>query len=164
MPSITPFDDGLYRGWALKSCELCRKAPNIDHISQISYYVYMPTQRHPKPASHSGNTRTRAVRAQGFYTATAAKNEFGSLLEQVIGGATIVITKHESPKAVLISMDEYEALKQAPRRELDTLRNEFDELLMSMQTGEARTGMHKAFSASPRELGKAAVRGVRKRD
>jgi len=46
-------------------------------------------------------------------SATEAKNEFGRILERVIQGAKVVITKHDSPKAVLISMDEFNALSNA---------------------------------------------------
>jgi antitoxin Phd len=96
-------------------------------------------------------------------SATEAKNEFGRILETAIQGGRVVITKHDSPKAVLISMDEFNALSNAHRAELETLSEEFDELLARMQTPAARTGMNAAFHATPKELGKAAVAAARKR-
>jgi len=96
-------------------------------------------------------------------SATAAKNEFGRILERVIQGAKVVITKHDSPKAVLISMDEFIALSNAHTAELETLSEEFDGLLARMQTPAARAGMNAAFHATPKELGKAAVAAARKR-
>ena len=44
------------------------------------------------------------------FTATEAKNEFGRLLEKAILGDVVVITRHDAPKAVLISIEEFNAL------------------------------------------------------
>lgn len=96
-------------------------------------------------------------------TATDAKNEFGRILEQAIQGQTVVITRHAAPKAVVISMDQFSALKHAPELKLDTLRGEFDEMLASMQGSQARARMHAAFHATPQQLGKAALAAARKR-
>jgi prevent-host-death family protein len=96
-------------------------------------------------------------------SATEAKNEFGRILERVIQGAKVVITKHDSPKAVLISIDEFNALSNAHTAELETLSEEFDGLLARMQTPAARAGMNAAYHATPKELGKAAVAAARKR-
>ncbi len=103
------------------------------------------------------------VGARASYTATEAKHEFGRVLEQAIHGATVVITKHDAPRAVLISMDQFKALQDAPQMKLDTLSEQFDALLDRMQTRQARRGMSVAFNASPKQLGKAAVVSARKR-
>ncbi|MFB3813985.1 MAG: type II toxin-antitoxin system Phd/YefM family antitoxin [Terriglobales bacterium] len=108
--------------------------------------------------------RCRVASGQGrSYTATQAKNEFGRVLDEALQGATIVITKHDTPKAVLISMDKFNALQQAPQMKLDTLSAEFDTLLSRMQTAKARAGMERAFHAPPDRLGKAAIAAARKR-
>lgn len=96
-------------------------------------------------------------------SATDAKNEFGRILEKVIQGGMVVITKHDVPKAVLISVDEFDAISRANRVKLDTLSGEFDALLARMQTPAARAGMKAAFGASPKQLGQAAVAAARKR-
>jgi len=96
-------------------------------------------------------------------TATNVKNEFGRVLEKAIQGGIVVITKHDEPKAVLISVHEFNALTNANRIKLDTLSGEFDALLARMQTPAARAGMKAAFNASPKQLGKAAVAATRKR-
>jgi antitoxin Phd len=96
-------------------------------------------------------------------SATDAKNEFGRILEKAIQGRTVLITKHDAPKAVLISVDEFNALTRAGRVDLDALSGEFDQLLAGMQTPASRAGMKAAFDASPRRLGQAAVRAARKR-
>ena len=96
-------------------------------------------------------------------SATDAKNEFGRILEKVIQGGRVVITKHDSPKAVLISMEEFNTLSNAHRAELEALSAEFDTLLARMQTPAARAGMKAAFRATPKELGRAAAAAARKR-
>jgi prevent-host-death family protein len=79
------------------------------------------------------------------YTATEAKNEFGRLLEQAIQGTTVLITKHDSPRAVLISIDHFQTLQEAPQAKLNTLTEQFDTLLERMQSAKARRGMAAAF-------------------
>ena len=101
--------------------------------------------------------------ATSTVTATDVKNEFGRVLESVIQGGRVVITKHDQPKAVLLSVREFNALNNAKRIKLDTLSGEFDALLARMQKPAARTGMKAAFDASPKQLGKAAVAAARKR-
>jgi antitoxin Phd len=95
--------------------------------------------------------------------ATQAKNKFGRLLEKAMQGGVVIITKHDAPKAVLISMDAYTALSNASESRINTLSAEFDSLLMRMQRPRARTAMQGAFHASPKQLGKAAVVAARKR-
>ncbi len=120
-----------------------------------------------KVAKRAGTGRTGRgsthLHGQALYTATEAKHEFGRVLEQAIHGTTVVITKHDAPRAVLISMDEFKSLQDAPQLRLNTLSKEFDALLNRMQTNQARRGMSAAFAASPKRLGKAAVASARKR-
>jgi len=101
--------------------------------------------------------------AKASYTATEAKNEFGRVLEQAIQGTTVLITKHDSPRAVLISIDHFQALEEAPQLKLNRLTEQFDTLLERMQTPKARRGMAAAFGANNKQLGKASVVAVRKR-
>jgi len=100
---------------------------------------------------------------KALVTATEAKNSFGLLLEKAIQGDIVVITKHDAPKAVLISMEQYSALAGAPEAQLEKLSGEFDSLLTRMQSSGARGVMQKAFRASPQQLGRAAVAAARKR-
>jgi antitoxin Phd len=97
------------------------------------------------------------------FTATVAKNEFGRLLDAALQGRTIYITKHDAPKAVLLSVEQYNSLRDTTEVKLDTLSEEFDALLARMQTPEARRTMSAAFNASPKQIGKAAVAAARKR-
>ncbi|CAM4459379.1 prevent-host-death family protein [Mycobacterium basiliense] len=93
-------------------------------------------------------------------TATRLKNEFGTVFEQAALEGAVVITKHNIPKAVLLSYAEFEALT-AGTPALDDLTERFDALLAAMQTPEAKAGVAAAFDATPDQLGAAAVKAAR---
>lgn len=93
--------------------------------------------------------------------ATRIKNEFGAVLEQAVRGGAVAITKHETPKAVLISYEEFQALVKSRAPDLGDLAAEYDALLGRMQTPAAAGGMEAAFNATPAELGRAAVKAAR---
>ncbi len=107
--------------------------------------------------------RTRPDATLPAFTATVAKNEFGRVLDAAIENGAVAITRHDAPKAVLMSMATYDALTGAGARSLDVLTEEFDALLAQMQTPKARRGMTRAFNATPSQLGQAAVAAARKR-
>lgn len=92
--------------------------------------------------------------------ATRAKNEFAAILDQASSGGAVAITRHDTPKAVLLSYAEFESLIKARARTLDDLSAELDGLLARMQTPKVKKGMAAAFKASPAELGRAAVGAV----
>jgi antitoxin Phd len=94
--------------------------------------------------------------------ATRAKNEFGLVLEQVLQGGAVAITRHDTPKAVLVSYEEFKALIKDRAPSLNDLRAEYDVLLAGMQTPRARKGMDAAFNATPVQLGRAAVSAATK--
>jgi prevent-host-death family protein len=98
-----------------------------------------------------------------LFTATEAKNKFGQLLERAILGDVVVITRNDVQKAVLISIEEFDALSNAPEARINTLSGEFDALLARMQQPGALRGMQAGFRATPEQLGKAAVEAARKR-
>jgi prevent-host-death family protein len=93
--------------------------------------------------------------------ATRFKNEFGAVFEQATTGGAVAITKHNTPRAVLLSYAEFEALTKAGTPALDELTEQFDELLDRMQTARAKSGMASAFDAGPEQLGRAAVKAAR---
>jgi len=94
--------------------------------------------------------------------ATQVKNQFGAILEKTVHGGVVAITRHDTPKAVLLSYDEFESLIKVRSRSLGDLGAEFDDLLARMQTRKARKAMKAAFNASPAELGRAAKKAARK--
>jgi antitoxin Phd len=93
--------------------------------------------------------------------ATRFKNEFGSIFEQAAVGGAVAITKHNTPRAVLLSYAEFEALTRAAAPALDELTAEFDALLERMQTPKSKAAMVSAFDATPEELGREAVKAAR---
>lgn len=94
---------------------------------------------------------------------TQLKNGLGTVLEQVMRGGAVAITRHDSPKAVLLAYDEFLALTTDRAPALNDLAAEYDVLLARMQTPRARKAMAAAFDATPAELGRAAVKAARKR-
>jgi antitoxin (DNA-binding transcriptional repressor) of toxin-antitoxin stability system len=96
-------------------------------------------------------------------TATDIKNSFASVWDRMSAAGAIAITRHEKPRAVLVTVERFEELIRAGKPDLDRLTEEFDGLLASMQTSKARRGMAAAFKATPAQLGEAAVAAARKR-
>lgn len=94
-------------------------------------------------------------------TATRLKNEFGAVFEQAAHDGAVVITKHDTPRAVLLSYAEFEALTASTTPALDDLTERFDQLLATMQTPKAKAGVAAAFDATPEEMGAAAVKAAR---
>ena len=120
------------------------------------------TARPRDPIAVFRNRRGEQVETSSF-TATDAKKQFGRVLELALRGGAVVITKHDAPKAIVLSMDEFNALTRGAESRLDSLSAGFDAMLARMQTPRARAGMKTAFGASPKELGRAAVAAARKR-
>ena len=94
--------------------------------------------------------------------ATQVKNEFGAILDKATHGGAVAITRHDTPKAVLLSYEEFESLVQARSCTLDKLGAEFDDLLERMQSPKAKRAMDAAFNAPPAKLGRSAVKAARK--
>src|SRR5438270_13200406 len=111
----------------------------------------------------SSRRAARLLTSQASHTATEAKNVFGQLLDPASHGEPVVITKHDAPRAVLISIDQFTALKRAPEAKLDTLSRQFDQLLDRMQSKKARAAADALFHASPQALGRVALAAARKR-
>ncbi|SHH06789.1 type II toxin-antitoxin system prevent-host-death family antitoxin [Pollutimonas bauzanensis] len=75
----------------------------------------------------------------------------------VMTQGAVVITRHEQPTMVLMSVDHYMKLQQAAEPNLDALTRQFDDMFARMQGAQAAQAMAQAFDMTPRELGKAAV-------
>jgi antitoxin Phd len=95
--------------------------------------------------------------------ATTVKNRMGHVLDKVIEGEIVLITRHDSPKAALIPMAEFERLRGAGRDPLDELSREYDAMLARMQEPASRKRMKAAFDASPQQIARAAQKFARKR-
>jgi prevent-host-death family protein len=96
-------------------------------------------------------------------TATEIKNSFASVWDRMNAEGAVAITRHEKPRAVLVTVERFEELVRAGHPALEQLTEEFDTLLAGMQTTKARRGMAAAFKASPSQLSRTAATAARKR-
>lgn len=103
------------------------------------------------------------VRELPMVTATELKNSTADVIEQVAARRAIAITRHDKPRAVLISIEEYEALTGQDPEWLECLKQKYQGLLDSMQGSEQRAAADKLFQATPEELGAAAVLAAQKK-
>jgi antitoxin Phd len=108
------------------------------------------------------HTLSRGGDAPIRMNATKVKNQMGHVLDRVIQGEIVLITRHETPKAALISMAEFEKLSRPAGDQLGALSSKYDAMLARMQTPAARKGMKAAFDASPKQLAQAAVAFARR--
>jgi antitoxin Phd len=95
-------------------------------------------------------------------SATDFKQHVGKYLDLARRGR-VLIERQGRPAAVLISVEEYEALNPSASRVIDMLTEEFDGLVARMQQPQFHDAMEQAFAASPAELGAAHRRGVNRR-
>jgi prevent-host-death family protein len=96
-------------------------------------------------------------------SSTEAQNTFGKVLGRVLRGAVIGITRHDEMSAVLLSAESYEALLAQRSDPLEKLRDRFDQRFAAMQSPQSKSGVRALFAATPQELGRAAVKGAKKR-
>jgi antitoxin Phd len=94
-------------------------------------------------------------------SATEFKQHVGRYLEVARTGQ-VIIERQKRPTAVLISIEEYEALNPAASRVIDMLTEEFDALVSRMQRPGFHKAMERAFDASPEALGKAHRRALKR--
>ena len=91
-------------------------------------------------------------------SATELKNATADDFEQVAARRAVAITRHEKPRAVLLSVEQYEALTGQQNPDwLEKLHEEYRGMLDRMQGPEQRAAAERAFNATPEELGEAAV-------
>jgi len=105
---------------------------------------------------------TRSAATTQSVPATSAKNEFASVLDAAVQDGAVVITKHDSPKAVLVSIDRMSELLAKHEPNLKALTQEFDEMVARMRTTKARAAARQLFAAPPATFGEAAVAGAKK--
>jgi prevent-host-death family protein len=108
------------------------------------------------------STHTPAPRVQELptITATELKNATADVFEQVAAKQAVAITRHEKPRAVLLSVEQYEALTGQRPDWLEQLHEEYRGMLDRMQGPQQRAIADKLFQATPQELGEAALRAA----
>ena len=115
------------------------------------------------PATRAFRNRRGELIEMQAVPATRLKNELAGILEQAARDGVVAITRHDSPRAVILSIEEFESLVEARTQRLEDLGGEFDALLAGMQSPASRKGMQAAFDAPPGTLGRAAAKAARKR-
>ena len=91
-------------------------------------------------------------------SATELKNATADVFEQVAARRAVAITRHDKPRAVLLSVEQYEALTGQQNPDwLEKLHEEYRGMLDRMQEPKQRAAAEKLFKATPEELGEAAV-------
>lgn len=105
---------------------------------------------------------TRSAATTQSVPATSAKNGFASVLDTAVQDGAVVITKHDAPKAVLVSIDRMSELLARHEPNLKALTQEFDEMVARMRTTKARAAARSLFTAAPGAFGEAAVAGAKK--
>ena len=107
------------------------------------------------------NARGEIVTAESI-PAEELKNAPGSVLDQAASGRAVVVTRRSTPRAVILSIEDFQALARDRSPGLGELEGRFDDLVASMQTKQSRAGAAALFRATPEELGRSAVAAARK--
>ncbi|MCC5790648.1 MAG: type II toxin-antitoxin system Phd/YefM family antitoxin [Opitutales bacterium] len=98
-------------------------------------------------------------------TATALKNSAADVLDQVVAHGAITITRHDKPRAVMLSIEEYERLTAGEEGDwLAEMHKEYQGMLEKMQEPAQKEAAKRLFAATPEELGEAAVRGAQRKN
>lgn len=98
-------------------------------------------------------------------TATALKNSAADVLDQVVAHGAITITRHDKPRAVMLSIEEYKRLIAGEGGDwLAEMHKEYQGMLEKMQEPAQKAAAERAFNAKPEELGKAAMEGFLKEE
>ncbi len=109
-------------------------------------------------------TRTGDLVEPASFSATEVKNEIGKVLDAVSARGIATITRHERPKAVILSMEEFEALVESRRDELSDLSRQFDAMFEAMQApGAAKASRAALFDTPEKEMGRIAVKAATRR-
>ena len=103
------------------------------------------------------------VRSLEAVPASRLKNAPGAIVDQAAAGRPVVVTRHDAPKVVILSFQDFEDLARAREPGLGALEGRFDELLEGMQKPQAKRGVMAALAATPEQYGRAAVAAARKR-
>ena len=95
------------------------------------------------------------------FTRTELAGELPKVSRAVLAQGEVIITAHNKPEMVLMTVERYLQLQEAGRPNLDKLGQEFEELFSAMQGPLVHEAALAAFSLGGEELGKAAVTAAR---
>jgi antitoxin Phd len=94
--------------------------------------------------------------------AARLKNEPATVIDRVLTGHAVAITRHDKPKAVLVSYEDFRQLAAAREAPLGALTADFDGLLQTLQSPGAKKALAAAFESTPVEIGRSAVEAAGK--
>jgi prevent-host-death family protein len=103
-----------------------------------------------------------ALKRMPKIAATEIAKQMQDVNDKVSRHGAAVITKHDKPVMVLMTVEHYKKLAAQATPDLDTLTREFDAMVATMQDKGFSAKALAAFNASPAELGRAAVEGARR--
>ena len=92
------------------------------------------------------------------FSSTRVAQAIQEISQTVLTRGAAVITKHDHPSMVMLSIERYAELVQASQPNLGELTQRFDEMYARMQGPLMAKAMARAFAASPKELGEAAAK------
>ena len=96
--------------------------------------------------------------------ATDLKNSVAKVFDAVAAKGAIAITRHDKPRAILLSLEEFEALAPPePEVDLTALRQKYQDMVKEMQSPEQKAAAEAAFNAADEELGAVAFEAMKKR-
>lgn len=105
--------------------------------------------------------RARQLESLPSVSATQLVGAIQKVTATVASEGAMVVTRHDEPTMVLVSVERYLQMASASQPDLGALTRQFDELVASMQGREAAAAMAAAFAMTPEQLGAAAVRATR---
>jgi len=109
-------------------------------------------------------SRTGDLVQPASFSATEVKNEIGKVLDAVAAKGIATITRHERPRAVILSMEEFQALVESRQDALVDLSRQFDAMFAGMQEpGAARAARAALFDMPEKEAARIAVKGAAQR-
>lgn len=99
-------------------------------------------------------------------TATQLKSATADVFDLVLREGAVALHRHDKPRGVLLSMEQYEALTNRPPDPqpdwLADLTLQCQAMVDEMQSPEQKAAAQRLFEATPEELGEAAVRGAQR--
>jgi PHD/YefM family antitoxin component YafN of YafNO toxin-antitoxin module len=113
-----------------------------------------------KTVPHSGGLQ-RLIKNLPSFSATKLVGGMQKVTSAVMAHGAVLVTRHDEPAMVLMSVDRYLKLEQAAEPNLDVLTSQFDEMFARMQDAKAAQSMAEAFGMTPEQLGEAAVRAAK---
>lgn len=102
----------------------------------------------------------RLTRDLPSVSATRLASGMQQVTSTVMSRGAVVITRHDQPSMVLMSVERYLALEQASQPDLEALTQRFDAMFVRMQGDAAAQAMADAFATPADELGVAAVQAA----